>query len=82
MEPTSVLNTLDTVANILGVPTAMFLGWVYMRVRQLSSEVESLKKAREDDRKDSDMKLSAIYDKLNLLLADVSFIKGRFSENK
>lgn len=82
MEPASVLNTLDTVANILGVPAAMFLGWVYLRVRQLGAEVETLKKARDDDRKETDMKLNAIFDRLNLLLADVSFIKGRFSENK
>lgn len=78
----SVLESLNAIGGTVGIPAALLVGWLLMRVKQLSSEVESLKKAREDDRKDSDMKLSAIYDKLNLLLADVSFIKGRFSETK
>ena len=88
MEST-VVDALSGISSVVGVPATVGLCWVYFRFRntesrvaQLENEVEKLKKARDDDRKETDMKLNAIFDRPNLLLADVSFIKGRFSENK
>ena len=74
------MESLTAIANVAGVPAALLVGYLYLRVRQLGTEVESLKKARDDDRKDADSKLSEIYNKLNALLSDVSYIRGKLED--
>ena len=77
MEPTSVLESLNAIGNVVGIPAALLVGWLFMRVKQISSEVEKLRTERDADRRDADSKLSEIYSKLNSLASDVSFIRGK-----
>lgn len=74
------MESLTAIANVVGLPACLLVGWLFMRVKQISSEVESLKKAREDDRRETDSKLNAIFDRLNNLAVDVSFVRGKLEE--
>lgn len=74
------MESLTAIANVAGVPAALLVGYLFLRVRQLGTEVESLKKARDDDRKETDSKLNAIFDRLNNLAVDVSFVRGKLEE--
>ena len=82
MEST-VVEALNTIGAAVGIPAALLIGWIFLQVRSNTKKIDELEKARESDRKDQDSKLSEIYTKLNTLVADVSFIRGRLeSENK
>lgn len=79
-----LLDALNGISSVIGIPATVGLCWVYFRfkntearVSQLEKLVDELEKARETDRKEQDSKLSEIYTKLNTLVADVSFIRGR-----
>lgn len=79
----SVVEALNTIGAAVGIPAALLIGWLVLQVRSNTKRIEDLEKAREADRKDQDSKLSEIYNKLNTLVSDVSFIRGRLeSENK
>lgn len=73
----SLMESLNTIGGTVGIPAALLVGWLFMRVKQISSELESIKKSRDEDRRDADGKLSEIYAKLNSLASDVSFIRGK-----
>ena len=74
---TSLMESLTAIANVAGVPAALLVGYLFLRVKQISSEVEKLRTERDADRRDADSKLSEIYSKLNSLASDVSFIRGK-----
>lgn len=76
----SLMESLTAIANVAGVPAALLVGYLYLRVKQLGTEVEKLRTEREADRKDADSKLSEIYNKLNALLSDVSYIRGKLED--
>ena len=76
MEST-VVEALNTIGAAVGIPAALLIGWIFLQVRSNTKRIDALEKAREDDRKDQDSKLSEIYNKLNTLVSDVSFIRGR-----
>lgn len=79
----SVVEALNTIGAAVGIPAALLIGWLFLQVRTNTKKIDELEKARESDRKDQDSKLSEIYNKLNTLVSDVSFIRGRLeSENK
>lgn len=79
----TVVDALNTIGAAVGIPAALLIGWIFLQVRSNTKKIEELEKARESDRKDQDSKLSEIYNKLNTLVSDVSFIRGRLeSENK
>lgn len=79
----TVVEALNTIGAAVGIPAALLIGWLFLQVRTNTKKIEELEKARESDRKDQDSKLSEIYNKLNTLVSDVSFIRGRLeSENK
>ena len=79
----TVVDALNTIGAAVGIPAALLIGWLLLQVRTNTKKIEELEKARESDRKDQDSKLSEIYNKLNTLVSDVSFIRGRLeSENK
>lgn len=79
----TVVDALNTIGAAVGIPAALLIGWLFLQVRTNTKKIEELEKARESDRKDQDSKLSEIYNKLNTLVSDVSFIRGRLeSENK
>lgn len=79
----TVVDALNTIGAAVGIPAALLIGWILLQVRANTKRIDALEKAREEDRKDQDTKLSEIYNKLNTLVSDVSFIRGRLeSENK
>lgn len=79
----TVVDALNTIGAAVGVPAALLIGWLFLQVRTNTNKIDELEKARESDRKEQDSKLSEIYNKLNTLVSDVSFIRGRLeSENK
>ena len=71
------LNVMSGISNVVGVPCTLILAWLIFEARNMKKRIEELEKARETDRKEADSKLSEIYTKLNTLVADVSFIRGR-----
>ena len=79
----SVISALNEIGMAVGIPAALLIGWLFLSVRSNTQRIDALEKAREADRKDQDSKLSEIYNKLNTLVSDVSFIRGRLeSDNK
>lgn len=79
----TVVDALNTIGAAVGIPAALLIGWIFLQVRSNTQKIEELEKTRESDRKEQDSKLSEIYNKLNTLVSDVSFIRGRLeSENK
>ena len=80
MEPASVMESLNAIGGTVGIPAALLVGYLFLRVRQLGNEVEKLRTEREADRRDADSKLSEIYNKLNALLSDVSYIRGKLED--
>jgi len=73
----TVVDALNTIGAAVGIPAALLIGWIFLQVRTNTKKIEELEKARESDRKEQDSKLSEIYNKLNTLVSDVSFIRGR-----
>ena len=73
----TVVEALNTIGAAVGIPAALLIGWLFLSVRSNTQRIEALEKAREADRKEQDSKLSEIYTKLNTLVADVGFIRGR-----
>lgn len=80
MEPATVMESLNAIGAAAGIPAALLIGYLFLRVKELGAAVEKLKAAREEDRKDADSKLSEIYNKLNALLSDVSYIRGKLED--
>lgn len=73
----TVVEALNTIGAAVGIPASLLIGWIFLQVRSNTKRIDALEKAREDDRKEQDSKLSEIYNKLNTLVSDVSFIRGR-----
>lgn len=73
----TAVEALNTIGAAVGIPATLLIGWIFVQVRANTKRIEELEKARETDRKEADSKLSEIYTKLNTLVADVSFIRGR-----
>lgn len=81
MEST-VVEALNTIGAAVGIPAALLIGWIFLQVRSNTKKIDELEKARESDRKEQDSKLSEIYTKLNTLVADVSYIRGRLEREE
>lgn len=71
-----VFSMLTQVGSVVGLPAALFLGWMYLSVKDLKKKVDELE--AENKRKDGelDSKLAALYDKINAISTDVAYIKG------
>lgn len=76
------LNVMSGISNVVGVPCTLILAWLIFEVRNMKKRIEELEKARETDRKEQDFKLSEIYSKLNTLVSDVSYIRGRMERDE
>ena len=76
----SVMESLNAIGGTVGIPAALLVGYLFLRVKELGAEVEKLRTEREADRRDADSKLSEIYNKLNALLSDVSYIRGKLED--
>lgn len=89
----AVLNTLNSVGGAIGIPAALFLGWLYLRVRQQGEDVASLRKEIADMKDKHAEEVSAIrqenseafgklYEKMNVLAGDIAFIRGTLEKCK
>lgn len=77
-----LLEALSGISSVIGIPATVGLCWVYFRFKNTEARVSQLEKLVEDDKARRAEELSKIYDKLNLLVSDVSFIKGRLFKDE
>lgn len=77
-----LLDALSGISSVIGIPATVGLCWVYFRFKNTETRVSQLEKLVEDDKARRAEELSRIYDKLNLLVSDVSFIKGRLFKDE
>lgn len=89
----AVLNTLNSVGGAIGIPAALLLGWLYLRVRQQGEDVASLRKEISDMkdkhaeevstiRQENSEAFGKLYEKMNVLAGDIAFIRGRMEREK
>lgn len=70
MEPSVNLSEVwTTVGNVVGTPAAIFLFWIYTKVKELSTKVKVLEKEN-----------SLIKQTLSDIRSDVSFIRGKLED--
>jgi hypothetical protein len=71
---------LTGLSSIIGVPATLCLAWAVFVIKDHAKRIKQL----EDDLKEADKnragELNAIYDRINQMASDVSFIKGALSE--
>ena len=71
---------LTGLSSIIGVPATLCLAWAVFIIKDHAKRIQKL----EDDLKEADKnragELNAIYDRINQMASDVSFIKGALSE--
>lgn len=71
---------LTGLSSIIGVPATLCLAWAVFIIKDHAKRIKQL----EDDLKEADKnragELNAIYDRINQMASDVSFIKGALSE--
>lgn len=73
----SVVEALNTIGAAVGIPAALLIGWLYLKVKGNAEEINNLRRELESVRKENAGELSRVYDKLSQLASDVSFIRGR-----
>lgn len=71
-----LVNLLNQIAGVVGVPCVLLLSWAIWTIRDLQKRVDSLETENKRKESELDAKLGALYDKINTLSADVSFIRG------
>lgn len=71
---------LTGLSSIIGVPATLCLAWAVFVIKDHAKRIKQL----EDDLKEADKtragELNAIYDRINQMASDVSYIKGALSE--
>lgn len=71
---------LTGLSSIIGVPATLCLAWAVFVIKDHAKRIKQL----EDDLKEANAnragELNAIYDRINQMASDVSFIKGALSE--
>lgn len=89
----AAMTALNTIGSVLGVPAALLIGWLFLKTREHSSEIVSLKKEITDMkgknaeeietiRQENSEAFGKLYEKMNLLANDVAFIRGRMEREK
>lgn len=73
----SVVEALNAIGAAVGIPAALLIGWLFLKVKGNSEEINDLRKELDKVRSESAAENSRIYDKLSQLASDVSFIRGR-----
>lgn len=89
----AAMTALNTIGGALGIPAALLIGWLFLKTREHAAEIVSLKKEIADMkdkhaeeietiRQESSEAFGKLYEKMNLLANDVSFIRGRMEREK
>lgn len=84
----AVLNTLNSVGGAIGIPAALLLGWLFLKVREHEARIASLKKEVADMksklieevdaiRQENSTAFEKLYEKVNILAGDIAFIRGK-----
>ena len=78
----AVISALNDIGMAIGIPAALIIGWLFLNVKELKGRIEKLEAEREADKKSLESELSKLYDKLNAVASDVSYIKGRMDKEE
>lgn len=89
----TVVEALNAIGSALGIPAALLIGWLFLKTREHTSEIASLKKEVTDMkgknaeeietiRQENSEVFEKLYDKINSLAGDVAFIRGRLEREK
>lgn len=89
----AAMTALNAIGSVVGVPAALLIGWLFLKTREHSSEIASLKKEVTDMkgknaeeietiRQENSEVFDKLYEKMNLLANDVAFIRGRMEREK
>ena len=72
---TDFISVLTDISQVLGVPAAICLAWAAFVLRDHGNRISRLEESQKDDVND-------IYDRLNDIAQDVSYIKGRMEREE
>lgn len=89
----AAMTALNAIGSVLGIPAALLIGWLFLKTREHTAEITSLKKEVTDMKGKNAEEIEAIrqenseafgklYEKMNLLANDVAFIRGRMEREK
>ena len=89
----AAMTALNSIGSALGIPAALLVGWLFLKTREHTAEIASLKKevvdmkgknAEEIEtiRQENSEAFGKLYEKMNLLANDVAFIRGRMEREK
>lgn len=89
----TVVEALNAIGGVLGIPAALLIGWLFLKTREHSSEIVSIKKEVSDMkgknaeeietiRQENSEAFGKLYEKMSLLANDVAFIRGRMEREK
>lgn len=87
----SFLAVITSLSNIIGVPASIGLAWAAFiirdhgkRITTLEADMKEMDKRFTDELKEMDIRrndeMSKLYDKINSIASDVSYIKGRIEK--
>lgn len=74
-----LLSIVTELSSIIGVPAAICLAWAVFIIRDHARRIEKLENALNEQEDKRNAELSKIYDKINAVSDDVSFIRGQLS---
>lgn len=77
-----LLTILSDLSQVLGVPAALCLAWGAFIIHDHSKRITDLEETREQDAKELDRKLDAMYNIINDIRTDLAYIKGKFEKGK
>ena len=89
----AAMTALNAIGSALGIPAALLIGWLFLKTREHTAEIASLKKEVTDMkgknaeeietiRQENSEAFGKLYEKMNLLANDVAFIRGRMEREK
>lgn len=89
----TTIEALNAIGSALGIPAALLIGWLFLKTREHTTEIMSIKKEVTDMkgrnaeeietiRQENSEAFSKLYEKVNLLANDVAFIRGRIEREK
>lgn len=89
----NTIEALNAIGGALGIPAALLIGWLFLKTREHTTEIMSIKKEVTDMkgrnaeeietiRQENSEAFSKLYEKVNLLANDVAFIRGRIEREK
>lgn len=89
----AAMTALNAIGSVLGAPAALLIGWLFLKTREHTAEIASIKKEVTDMkgknaeeietiRQENSEAFGKLYEKMNLLANDVAFIRGRMEREK